>query len=137
MNRTALPSSPTPRSAFLLVACLLLALLSVAPPVRAQQASTGRNPRSQRDLASARSQGLLRSRHLGSPSLRASPSRGAQQSLAFYRSKIRPILAKTCFECHGEEEQEAELRLDRLDPDLVRGPDAQRWLEVQSVLSNH
>jgi len=30
----------------------------------------------------------------------------------FFESKIRPILAKHCFECHGEKKQESSIRLD-------------------------
>ncbi|MDP7305114.1 MAG: c-type cytochrome domain-containing protein, partial [Pirellulaceae bacterium] len=30
----------------------------------------------------------------------------------FFETKIRPLLAKRCFSCHGEKKQEGELRLD-------------------------
>ncbi|QDT35246.1 PSD1 and planctomycete cytochrome C domain-containing protein [Thalassoglobus polymorphus] len=31
----------------------------------------------------------------------------------FFESHVRPLLAKHCFECHGEKKQQGELRLDR------------------------
>lgn len=56
--------------------------------------------------------------------------------LEIFRKHIAPILEKTCFECHGADTQEGDVRIDKLNPDLVRGPDVERWLEVLSVLTN-
>ncbi|MEM7384099.1 MAG: PSD1 and planctomycete cytochrome C domain-containing protein [Verrucomicrobiota bacterium] len=39
---------------------------------------------------------------------------------AFFESKIRPLLSKHCFECHGKEKQKGDLRLDSLAA-LLRG----------------
>jgi hypothetical protein len=36
----------------------------------------------------------------------------ADQQLAIYSTKIRPLLAEQCFSCHGGLKQEAGLRLD-------------------------
>lgn len=40
---------------------------------------------------------------------------------------IQPILAKYCFGCHGPDEQEASIRLDEYDPDIVDGFDTEAW----------
>ena len=40
---------------------------------------------------------------------------------------IQPILAKYCYNCHGEEKQKGKLRLDTLDLDFDRGQAAERW----------
>lgn len=56
--------------------------------------------------------------------------------LGMFREKIQPVLRKSCFECHGPETQEADLRIDALNPDLHRGADVERWLDVLSVLTN-
>jgi hypothetical protein len=32
--------------------------------------------------------------------------------IAFFENRIRPLLVERCYECHGEEQQESELRLD-------------------------
>lgn len=37
----------------------------------------------------------------------------AEEQEKFFESKIRPLLAKHCFECHGEKKQESSIRLDR------------------------
>ena len=47
-----------------------------------------------------------------------------------YQTLIRPYLTKYCFQCHGPEQQKADLRLDQLDPDMVHGSDTDMWQEV-------
>ncbi len=42
------------------------------------------------------------------------------QTVAFFENKIRPLLAEHCYECHGEDEQESDLRVDSL-AGLLRG----------------
>ncbi|MGB0596103.1 MAG: DUF1592 domain-containing protein [Rubripirellula sp.] len=54
----------------------------------------------------------------------------AESGAAAYQTQIRPYLSKYCFQCHGPEQQKADLRLDRLDPDMVSGSDADMWQEV-------
>lgn len=39
---------------------------------------------------------------------------------AFFEKKIRPVLVRYCYECHGDEKQESDLRLDNYK-DLMRG----------------
>ncbi|MFH5804040.1 DUF1549 domain-containing protein [Alienimonas sp. DA493] len=39
----------------------------------------------------------------------------------FFENEVRPLLAKRCFECHGEEKQEGELRLDAMNHILAGG----------------
>ncbi len=41
--------------------------------------------------------------------------------MAFFESKIRPVLAETCYACHGEKKQRAKLRLDSKDAMLKGG----------------
>lgn len=54
----------------------------------------------------------------------------AESGAAAYQTQIRPYLSKYCFQCHGPEQQKADLRLDRLDPDMVNGSDTDMWQEV-------
>jgi hypothetical protein len=56
--------------------------------------------------------------------------------LAVFRNDIRPILERSCLQCHGAEMQEGNIRLDTLDPDLLHGKDVDWWVEVLAVLSN-
>ena len=44
-----------------------------------------------------------------------------------FRDEVRPILQQHCFGCHGQKKQKGDLRLDTLDPDMVRGTSAERW----------
>ena len=50
-----------------------------------------------------------------SPLAAAEPDQPAKESAAkvrFFETKIRPLLAKRCFKCHGEEKQQGGLRVD-------------------------
>ena len=53
-----------------------------------------------------------------------------------FESEIQPILKAHCIPCHGPDKSKARLRIDELNPNLVKGNDADWWLEVQSVISN-
>ena len=50
----------------------------------------------------------------------ADPESGA--SYEMFEKEVRPLLAKHCFSCHGNEKQEAGLRLDSRDA-ILRGGD--------------
>ncbi len=43
------------------------------------------------------------------------------QQVQFFENKVRPVLAKNCYECHGPDEQESELRLDQRSGILAGG----------------
>lgn len=58
-----------------------------------------------------------------------------QPRLTEYREDIGPILNKVCIDCHGPTEQEGNLRLDTLDPNLHTGTDVDWWKEVFAVTS--
>ena len=57
-------------------------------------------------------------------------------NLASFQESVGPILSKSCLACHGPEKSEGRLRIDELNPDLLTGPDVERWREVYNVLSN-
>lgn len=52
-----------------------------------------------------------------------------------FRRDVRPLLQRLCFECHGPERQEADVRLDTLDPDVVTGNDAETWHDALNRLN--
>ncbi|MAI32264.1 MAG: hypothetical protein CMM07_11415 [Rhodopirellula sp.] len=58
------------------------------------------------------------------------PSASAESDKDVYQALIRPYLAKYCFQCHGPDQQKADLRLDQLDPDMIYGSDTDMWQEV-------
>ena len=52
-----------------------------------------------------------------------------------YETHVRPFLAKYCVGCHGPGKQKADLRVDKLDPDMVHGSDADMWQEVLDLIN--
>lgn len=61
------------------------------------------------------------------------PGAAAGEPLAFAR--VAPILQKNCYGCHGIDKPKGELRIDRLDPDLIKGKDGDHWREVLDRLN--
>jgi len=88
-------------------------------------------------LEQAKEIGRTKSRFLqvakgNSQSLHAVP----KANLAYFQQSVRPLLTRSCIACHGPEKSEGRLRVDELNPDLLTGPDVERWREVYNVLSN-
>ena len=57
-------------------------------------------------------------------------------NLALFRERIGPVLKQNCIGCHGPRKSEGRLRVDKLNADLLTGPDVDRWREIYRVLSN-
>ncbi len=53
-----------------------------------------------------------------------------------FSEDINPVLDKYCVQCHGPEEQKAGLRLDSINPDLVKGPDAATWRGMLDMINS-
>lgn len=58
-----------------------------------------------------------------------------EANVAFFHQSVGPVLTKSCLACHGPERSEGRLRIDQLNPDLLAGPDVERWREVFNALS--
>jgi mono/diheme cytochrome c family protein len=52
-----------------------------------------------------------------------------------YETHIRLFLTKYCVGCHGPSKQKADLRVDKLDPDMVLGSDTDMWQEVLDLIN--
>lgn len=107
---------------------VLFSILSVAVFAQAQS-------QEQPSLEEVKANGARRSSyrsHKEPPKIAVSP----KANLAVFRKEIGPLLKKTCIQCHGPKTQEANFRVDTLDPDLIHGKDSAWWLEVMKVLSN-
>src|SRR3954453_11568359 len=52
----------------------------------------------------------------------------ADDSIPF--SRVQALFREHCYSCHGVEKPKGELRIDKLDPDFVRGNDGDDWLVV-------
>ena len=63
------------------------------------------------------------------------PQEVKQRSLATYREDVRPLLARYCFGCHGDKKQEADMRLNALDPDMASGSDGESWHDALNELN--
>jgi mono/diheme cytochrome c family protein len=57
----------------------------------------------------------------------------AEEAIPYAR--VAPIFRKHCLGCHGTEKPKGDLRLDKLDPDLIKGGDGERWREVLDRLN--
>lgn len=87
-------------------------------------------------LDAAKEQGRARSRYLKLAGI--APSTGEtipKANMAEFQKSVAPILTKSCVDCHGPKKVKGSLRIDQLNPDLLAGPDAEKWREVYSVLS--
>ncbi|MFT5468470.1 MAG: mono/diheme cytochrome c family protein [Verrucomicrobiales bacterium] len=59
-----------------------------------------------------------------------------QPALGQFREEIAPILKMHCVQCHGPEKSKASLRIDALDPDMLKGKDVDWWTEILGALGN-
>ena len=52
-----------------------------------------------------------------------------------FKKDVLPVLQKHCFGCHGQKKQKGDLRLDTLDPDIIRGTSAERWHDALNKIN--
>jgi len=110
-------------------------LLFVAHSVLAQdQTSPAQESVALPALEAVKTAGALRSTYLHQLP-RTSAPQAPQANLKAFREEIEPLLKQACADCHGPESQEGNLQLDKLNPNLLQGADANWWLEVLAVLS--
>ncbi|MBM3983657.1 MAG: DUF1587 domain-containing protein [Planctomycetes bacterium] len=86
-------------------------------------------------LEAAREQGRARSRYTKetkTPPIAAVAAPKA--NLAEFQRRVQPILTESCLGCHGPKVSKGNFRVDQLNPDLLAGPDAERWQEVSHSL---
>lgn len=58
-----------------------------------------------------------------------------RQSLQRFRADVQPLIARYCVSCHGPQEQNADIRLDRLDPNMASGDDGETWHDALNELN--
>src|SRR4051794_8594299 len=49
-------------------------------------------------------------------------------------ARVQSLFRKHCYSCHGIEKPKGKLRIDKLDPDFVKGNDGNHWLVVKDRL---
>ena len=87
-------------------------------------------------LEAAREKGRSQSRYLKeSKSTPATVEAIPKADTARYRKTVEPILTRRCVACHGPKKAKGGFRIDILNPDMLAGPDAERWRDLHSVLS--
>lgn len=52
-----------------------------------------------------------------------------------FRADVQPLLVRYCVSCHGPKKQNADIRLDRLDPNMASGSDGETWHDVLNELN--
>ena len=118
------------RAALAILGLVFQAATAVSQP----PASTGSTAT---DLTAAREAGRTRSL-LARQQAAAAPTQTATPPTADldgFKSRIAPLLQRSCVPCHGPEQVEGNIRIDTLNPDLLHGPDVSWWLEVSSVVA--
>jgi hypothetical protein len=58
-----------------------------------------------------------------------------KSDLAGFRQSVKPLLQKYCVECHGPEKPKGDMRLDNIDPDVVRGGSFDQWEDVREAFN--
>jgi hypothetical protein len=48
---------------------------------------------------------------------------------------VKPLLLKYCVQCHGAKKQKANLRFDRIDPDIVAGEHFGQWEDLREAFN--
>ena len=114
-DRTSLPG--------LILAAILASML---PGLIAQEPPT---------LKELKASGARQSRYRTQAAPAAAPE-ALKLSPERLKKELMPILTRHCISCHGPEKTKAELRIDKLNPDLLKGGDVDWWLEVLAVLGN-
>jgi len=59
-----------------------------------------------------------------------------QADLSTFTQDIRPLLRTYCVQCHGSNKQEAKLRFDQIDPDIVTGEHFGKWEDVREAFNS-
>ncbi len=85
-------------------------------------------------LESARELGRTKSRFLKETPAALPTAEIPQANLAEFQKSVGPVLTRSCLGCHGPKRSEGRLRIDQLNPDVLAGPDVDRWREVFHAL---
>ncbi|MBA4192264.1 MAG: hypothetical protein C0467_30205 [Planctomycetaceae bacterium] len=87
-------------------------------------------------LEAAKEQGRNKSRYLKETKAAADTSDAIPKAnVATFQKSVQPILIKSCVNCHGPKKAKGRLRIDQLNPDLLTGPDVEKWREIFNAIS--
>ena len=109
----------------------ILLVLGIACPIQAVDGQT-----TPTTLETAKQLGRSKSRFLKDAPVDTKATEAIPTAnIAHFQNSVAQLLNKSCLACHGPEKSEGRLRVDQLNPDLLTGPDVERWREVYNVLS--
>ncbi len=107
-------------------------------PATDHSESASENGRASPSLADLKQSGLQRSRFKDAANGHAVDDGSditPQANLAEFTSSIKPLLHQHCVDCHGADLTEGNIRIDTLNPDLLRGGDTDWWVEIFAVVT--
>lgn len=58
-----------------------------------------------------------------------------QADESYFSTKVQPFLKKHCFDCHGEDKEKGDVRLDILKGDFTKGNESRIWVEVRNQIT--
>ena len=58
---------------------------------------------------------------------------GQEKKIDFHQ-EIEPLLAKYCYQCHGPEKQKSGVRIDTMNPDMLKGEHGGKWREILDAI---
>ena len=88
-------------------------------------------------LDAAKEKGRSQSRYL--KETKPAPTAGdavPKADITRYKKSVEPILTRSCVACHGPKNAKGGFRIDRLNPDLLAGPDADRSRALREAARN-
>jgi len=129
------PHHLTPRIGFKLAAvtAILISLLSATSPVIAADPNLAEGKIAFEQL---KEEGRAKSSFLNQATPPAAFAGIPEADLQQYHAMVAPLLKSKCMACHGPDEENANLRVDEISPNLLAGESVERWREIYKVLSN-
>ncbi len=110
----------------------ILVVLGAACPALAAEADTSPMTWEEVKATGRANSNYLKAKKRNTKTTDAAP----EANISHFQKAIGRILNEKCVACHGPEDANANLRIDKLNPDLLTGADVERWLGVYKVLSN-
>ncbi len=122
------------RSGYVRTWLLTVSVLMLAIVANAAEPDSG-DPKSA-TLESLKMEGRRKSNFLSQKATKPVVVGVPTADLKQYQDVILPLLKTKCMDCHGPDEEHANLRIDQINPDLLSGESVERWREIYKVLSN-
>ena len=62
-------------------------------------------------------------------------SADVKPELTTFNQQVKPLLQKYCVRCHGAKTSNAEIRFDKIDPDIVTGQHTGKWKDAREAFN--